>query len=595
MKFLLLASLIFLSFYGFDSGEIPKNKNYVPDVLGKVNIKDADGNTSIITASETDSFPTFGGFPKNVSGNTYEGSIFCNMDGDSDLEIVISMGVTPSSQTAIHVINKDGSYVPGWPKTIGSNQTIQGAPAFGDIDGDGQGEIVVGTSFGASAGGIYAYEKDGSNVTGFPISAHGYATRSMVLGDIDNNGTMEIITNKRASASTSAVFVYKGDGTVYTGWPQTISGFPASSAAVGDITGDNFPEIIAESTTGLYAWDRNGAAIAGFPFSLPSGWTNSYSSPVLADVDGGSREIIFGTHSSTTGEGAVYIIKNNGTVMPNWPKITGNWVYGPPAVGFIDGDNILDICVGDQVLSGTPTDYVYAWNANGTALSGFPIGPLEAVNSQVILADLDNDNFVELIFDDNTTDGQGRGKYLGYNHDGTPLAGWPIYTQQSTFFTTPTLTDIDRNGILDMIGTGTQINATTNIYLWNTGISYVPSKIKIPNWQYNERHSGVYDAPALVGVQNQQAEIVKDFVLKQNYPNPFNPSTSISYSIPKPENVVIKVYDVRGNEAAELVNSRLNAGSYSVDFNGSSFSSGVYYYTIKAGSFTQTKKMVLIK
>lgn len=593
MKFLLLASLILLSFYGFNSGEIPKNKNYVPDILGKVNFKDSDGNTSIITASEADSFPNFSGFPKNVSGNTYEGSIFCNMDGDSDLEIVMSTGVTPSSQTAIHVINKDGSYVPGWPKTIGSNQTIQGAPAFGDIDGDGQGEIVVGTSFGASVGGIYAYEKDGSNVTGFPLTSHGYATRSMVLGDIDNNGTMEIITNRRASATTSAVYVYRGNGTVYTGWPQTITGFPASSSAVGDINGDNFPEIISQSTSGVYAWDRNGVAITGFPFSMPGGTTNSYSSPVLADINNDSfREIIFGCQTQTGG--AVYILKNDGSVYPNWPKLTAQWVYSPPAVGFIDGDNILDICVGDQVLSFTPADYVYAWNANGTALSGFPIGPLEAVNSQVILADIDGDNFVELIFDDNSTDSLGRGRYHGYNHDGTPLAGWPIYTQQSTMFTTPTLTDIDRNGILDIVGTGTQINQTTNIYLWNTGIAYVPSKIKIPNWQYNERHDGVYNAPALVDVQNQTA-IVKDYVLKQNYPNPFNPATSISYSIPKQENVVIKVYDVRGNEVAELVNSRLNAGSYSVDFNGSAFSSGVYYFTIKAGTFNETKKMVLLK
>jgi photosystem II stability/assembly factor-like uncharacterized protein len=87
----------------------------------------------------------------------------------------------------------------------------------------------------------------------------------------------------------------------------------------------------------------------------------------------------------------------------------------------------------------------------------------------------------------------------------------------------------------------------------------------------------------------------KIFDLSQNYPNPFNPSTTISYQLPETGNVNIKVYDVLGKEVATLVNNEQRAGSYKVDFNGSSLASGIYYYQIRAGKFVETKKMILLK
>ncbi|MBE0538400.1 MAG: T9SS type A sorting domain-containing protein [Ignavibacterium sp.] len=86
-----------------------------------------------------------------------------------------------------------------------------------------------------------------------------------------------------------------------------------------------------------------------------------------------------------------------------------------------------------------------------------------------------------------------------------------------------------------------------------------------------------------------------EFALNQNYPNPFNPSTTIKYSISSSEFVSIKVYDVIGNEIAKLVDVKQDAGKYEVSFDASTLSSGVYLYKIQAGSFVQTKKMILMK
>ncbi len=98
----------------------------------------------------------------------------------------------------------------------------------------------------------------------------------------------------------------------------------------------------------------------------------------------------------------------------------------------------------------------------------------------------------------------------------------------------------------------------------------------------------------LVSVSNN-SETAQEFSLSQNYPNPFNPSTVIKYSIPKEVFVSVKVFDVTGREVKALVNENQKAGSYEITFDASALSSGVYFYEIKTGNFTNTKKMLLIK
>ncbi|MCU0414870.1 MAG: serine hydrolase [Ignavibacteriaceae bacterium] len=88
---------------------------------------------------------------------------------------------------------------------------------------------------------------------------------------------------------------------------------------------------------------------------------------------------------------------------------------------------------------------------------------------------------------------------------------------------------------------------------------------------------------------------ISEFYLEQNYPNPFNPSTKIKYSIPQLSNVVIKVFDILGNEIETLVNEEKPAGTYEVTWNAKQLPSGVYFYQLRAGEFIQTRKMILIK
>jgi hypothetical protein len=83
--------------------------------------------------------------------------------------------------------------------------------------------------------------------------------------------------------------------------------------------------------------------------------------------------------------------------------------------------------------------------------------------------------------------------------------------------------------------------------------------------------------------------------LSQNYPNPFNPLTTINYSVPKSEFVKIKVFDLLGREVITLVNEYKPVGNYTVQFNANKLSSGVYFYRMESGFYSQTKKLILLK
>ncbi len=99
----------------------------------------------------------------------------------------------------------------------------------------------------------------------------------------------------------------------------------------------------------------------------------------------------------------------------------------------------------------------------------------------------------------------------------------------------------------------------------------------------------------ILGNNSGITELPKVFSLAQNYPNPFNPVTSIKFSVPKQSLVKIVIYDVIGREVAALVNEVKNPGNYAISFDASMYASGVYFYRMESGDFTDVKKMVLIK
>ena len=96
-------------------------------------------------------------------------------------------------------------------------------------------------------------------------------------------------------------------------------------------------------------------------------------------------------------------------------------------------------------------------------------------------------------------------------------------------------------------------------------------------------------------MNNENTNIPSSFLLNQNYPNPFNPETKIQFGLPEDSNVKIEIFNIQGKIVTALVDGALSAGYHTATFDATSFPSGVYFYKIVAGNFTDIKRMLLVK
>ena len=136
------------------------------------------------------------------------------------------------------------------------------------------------------------------------------------------------------------------------------------------------------------------------------------------------------------------------------------------------------------------------------------------------------------------------------------------------------------------------VQEQTQYFLW--GFDDSPSNMTQAG---KDLFANIVDFMSLINtsIEDEINKVPNQFKVFQNYPNPFNPATTINYQIPELSLVTLKVYDVLGNEIAVLVNEQKSIGSYEIDFDGDELTSGIYFYQIQAGSFVETKKMMLLK
>jgi hypothetical protein len=141
---------------------------------------------------------------------------------------------------------------------------------------------------------------------------------------------------------------------------------------------------------------------------------------------------------------------------------------------------------------------------------------------------------------------------------------------------------------------------TDTLYSVANSVNWDSIPSNFDQWNFGENFAiHIIDNPVNIENENSQP---KDFVLVQNYPNPFNPGTSIQYAVSsRPDGkagrqfITLIVYDILGNEIATLVNEDLAPGEYEVDFYAEGLTSGIYFYKLEVGNFSETKKMILMK
>ncbi|MFQ5805656.1 MAG: FG-GAP repeat domain-containing protein [Phycisphaerae bacterium] len=345
---------------------------------------DADGHLEIAIVGEwavtllDDEGNTFDGWPKHIYGwiaGSHEGSpSFGNLDSDDDLEIVFAEDwADPPNEPGVdrgrvYAYNLDGSDVPGWPVTTRGYSFS--SPSIGDIDNDGQEEIVVGFMYwpdDASQNGIYVYDRNGEVLAGWPQLKGREVWSNPVLADFDGDDQLEIVVSPIGSWSGST-YMFRSDGSVVEGWPQSMCWNDWYSPVIGDVSGDGIPDVITntnylDGTCSIYAWDFQGGLIEGFPQITGA----SAAAPVvIADIDNdGLVELIATSNVRDWGEGwvnqgCIYVWDLDAPYDPStmhWPVFqhdlqrTGRYAPPPECLGDLDGDG--DVALADlaQLLS----------------------------------------------------------------------------------------------------------------------------------------------------------------------------------------------------------------------------------------------------
>ena len=155
----------------------------------------------------------------------------------------------------------------------------------------------------------------------------------------------------------------------------------------------------------------------------------------------------------------------------------------------------------------------------------------------------------------------------------------------------------------DSSNPGIPVITVTNVtsYVWFAPGRKFPvfeiiySTISINGTQFGNSKTVNYNTGSTIGITNISSEMPDGYTLSQNYPNPFNPSTNLEFGISKSGFVSLKIFNTLGKEVATLVNENLSAGTYKYSFDASGLTSGIYFYTLTAGEFTETKRMLLVK
>ncbi len=492
------------------------------------------------------------GFPLNLGESLEASPTLADLDGDGVFEVVVA-----TAGGAVHAITGQGEELPGWPmrtdpiedfnvgagvetgalaESVGDG--VLGAPAVGDLDGDGEPEVVVLTG----RGGVYAWHADGSPVDGFPAWSLGREPEEFTntkkwdqgfgnapaLYDLDGDGKLEII----AAGLDQRLYVFDAEGEdwgpypVVVCHPETCADYGyriIASPTVGDVDGDGDGDIAIGTNEAV---DGGGAAVSylydGPSATLLDGWPVEVrgtlgevallpligeghpSSLAMADLDGDgdlelANPIMLGQGDPLQHDGSTALdlgfASNSFGPDTNTNAVAMVQAIANPSFGDLDGDGTPDL-----LLGGATTDYllsvpvsmwvdyqhaVGAWSgATGQMLTGWPrqVEDLQFLIAPAI-ADLDGDGDQDAVY--------GSAGYVLHAWDaaGNDVAGWPKFTGQ-WIMGSPAVGDIDGDGYLEVVTTTRE----GWLFAWDTE-GPADGDVEWQSMRHDAQNTGNYETP----------------------------------------------------------------------------------------------------
>lgn len=442
----------------------------------------------------------------DLNGNGYKEIVIGGRDGI--LHVVAydgsSWSAVWSRQTA-EDLNEAGAPSDGCVTTL---TDIRSSAAIGDLNGDGQLEIVVTT--GGDPGNhrnggvlVYRYDYDWSfslvrgwpqpklDIVGAGLGASGPdgcwdgIWSSPTLGDLTGDGHLEIAV----TGLDRRLHVWRHDGRYVEGWPiapPAIFRGGWSSPAMADLDQDGTLEVIfaTDNNRGdpppylLYAFKGDGSLLPGFPVE---GSQNFQSSPAIGDIDGdGWLDIVVGTGAyESSGGNKVYAWDHRGNLLPGWPTTTRGNMPAAPALGDLTGDGRLEVVIGCGAEGDSypaPCSELYVWHGDGSEVDGFPMnvgpnnpwdpeGPPNGLPYSPVLGDYDGDGLVEILAQSRWSWGVSTVEQINgtWKQNNDPSLRTNYALSGSTL-----IEDVDNDGRVEIVvgGAADQEGTTGALYIW---------------------------------------------------------------------------------------------------------------------------------
>jgi hypothetical protein len=486
-----------------------------------------------------------------------------DLDGDGDLEVVYT---TPFPESAIWRFDLETGAATLLADLSTSPAPVE--PMLLDIDGDGACEVFYST--GAAVHGIRG---DSARVDGFPVAV---TTGSLSLA-LSGGQVTGFTHGEIAVVHDDGLWLLGPGGLMRTGFPvvEPVAGpYFAGDPAIGDVDGDGAVEIVLPTTGGLAVIGPGGQHEA----LLTAGGTLP-GDPSLADLDGdGDLEIAF-----DRADGTVHVIHHDGSSFgPGWPYSLGSLARTSSiALADLAGDGRRDL------VFSTPDSTVHVVDTDGGAVAQFAVPMKFGWRQSPVVADLGP-----------AGPAVARGGGDGLMHvfrsqqeqDGWPRDfGAPIYAAALA-------TDLDGDGAVEMV-----VEADDGLWVLDMGVAPGPVAMGWRMHGARPDRSNCADCPGYSASSVEEAQLpTAPRLLHQNAPNPFNPSTTIRFANPARGAVRLRVFDVSGRLVRTLVDEVREAGLHEAtwdgrDQGGRAAASGVYLYRLDAGPISQMRSMVLMK
>lgn len=426
------------------------------------------------------------GWPVNI-GVWGRKPVIGDLDNDGDKELIVA---TPDWY--LHVFNYDGTYFWGQPILLRGSLN---APAIADLNGDGFQEIIVCEKSNSDScywpnGRVLVFQHDGSYLQGWPLVLDGSIIDECTpsIGDIDNDGDLEIVIGTGSIYSPDgcndpSCYIYYNktyaihhNGELVEGWPVELDGtllLPRSTPVLVDLDGDNKLEVIIGSLNysnyhgsmhAVFAFHSNGTKVSGFPF-----YCDRWNWAIAAgDVNNdGKIEIL--THQ--------YMINSSGSPVEEWYNPDN--VISYLALADINNDGFIEIIYG--TWTGSKINIV---DYHGNPLDGWPQVPLDddIVDGNPVVGDIDGDGDLEILIGSHSSN-----NLYAYHHDGSIVDGFPKVTSGSN--KAIALADMDSDGDIELIS----CSVDGIIYVWDLQATYDENTMEWPMFQHDPWHTGLYN------------------------------------------------------------------------------------------------------